>query len=159
LNSHSIFRLAALGAFALVTPPALQAQQTMTDSGYTTIHTVSEEITERADGGMLILSVVTGVVISDDKESPLHHLTSDCMFNTAVGPDGAVESSVGFCTQRDADGDMYGAWGHADAEGGEWRMIPGSGKFANASGGGTYYTQSQWDDGRSIIRWTGEWTM
>lgn len=159
MTHHQILSAAVLAGLVAFTPVSLAGQEIMTDAGYTTLHTVSEDVTQRADGGMLVRTVGTGVVISDDKESPLHHLASDCMFNTAIAPDGTVESSIGFCAQHDADGNMYGAWGHADADGGEWRMIPGSGAFANVGGGGAYWTQTQWEDGRAIIRWTAEWSM
>lgn len=150
--------IVAASAFFLAVGIQAQAQQTRTDAGHTLIVPVSSETISLDDGRSMVRVTSTGFVVADDPASPFHMVSATCTFTDMLAEDGSLISSNGYCSCMDSEGDAYGAWGRADAEGGNWSLIPGSGKFKNATGGGTYRTVMTWGDGKSAIRWDAKWS-
>ncbi len=127
--------------------------QSIKAAGYVTMVPVASETIDLADGGSVLRQTFAGVTIADDHDSIFHLTNQNCSFTTVLAADGTVAVSNGFCDAVDSDGDVFGAWGHADAQGGNWRIIPGTGKFSDIAGGGTYSTAVSWPGGRSATRW------
>lgn len=146
-------RSALLLVIAILLLPAGANAQAIQAAGHVAMTPVATETIDLANGGTVLRQTFAGVTIADDHNSMFHLTNQNCAFTTVLAADGTVTVSNGFCDAVDRDGDVFGAWGHADAQGGNWRIIPGTGKFGDIAGGGTYSTAVSWPDGRSAIRW------
>lgn len=77
-----------------------------------------------------------------------------CYGETQGSESGAGVPGAGYCTLVDDEGDAW--WVsyivHADGRPTDWSVIGGTGKFADATGGGTHRVVSERGDGQA---WTG----
>ncbi len=150
--------LAALLLGVVGAPADLSAQE-MSAAGYATYIQTGATSTPLDDGRARVDATIAGYVMTDDPTNPFHLVAQDCASTNLVAADGSVERSSGYCASRDADGDMFWIWFWNSAEGGEWGLINGTGKFEGITGGGTSEGVAADPDGRFAIRWTGAWTM
>jgi hypothetical protein len=125
-------------------------------SGYDVLVTQSAETEDLGGGHQLVVVRQSSVVITDDKNSMLNQTTGECHGSILMTPDGSVKGS-GHCGRQDADGDTYSLeWSLAPgAERGQWKLLAGTGKFANASGSG-WFQQTVADDPMSVSVWGGD---
>ena len=150
---RSALLISLLPLIGILLLPAGAHAQAIQASGHVAMMPVATETIDLANGGSILRQTFAGVTIADDHDSVFHLTNQNCAFTTVLAADGTVTVSNGFCDAIDSDRDVYSAWGHADAQGGNWRIIPGTGKFSDIAGGGTYSTAVSWPDGRSAIRW------
>lgn len=111
-----------------------------------------------ADGGSIARWASRGFVTSDDPDNPLNMVNFDCTGMNSTAADGTVTAS-GMCNGVDGDNDAYSLWWTGDGVGGDWGFFSGTGKFANAEGGGTHQQIHTWGDGKYVVRWEGTWTQ
>ena len=142
----------------LVLAPDANAQERPT-SGYAVYVPSHADDVTLADGHTLSNSIIRGVLIEDDPESPLHLVSQDCTGTDLLGSDGSPLRSVGSCTGIDADGDLYHVSYLNTTEQRPWRFTGGTGKFAGIEGGGTTEVVALGPDGRVTIRYEGTMTL
>jgi hypothetical protein len=142
----------------LFAPPGIQAQE-YSDSGYAAYFPVSQEVLELADGRVNVGTTNNGYILAEDTESPFHLVSQSCSGTNVIGADGNFQRSAGHCAGRDKDGDMYWLSFWNTADGGEWTLFGGTGKFEGISGGGTSQTIAQDAGGAFVIRWKGTWRL
>ncbi|WP_424940765.1 hypothetical protein [Aliiroseovarius sp. S253] len=88
--------------------------------------------------------------------SPLDGMTGECLGSMQIAL-GSGASGMGVCTWSDADGDTwFGPWNVTGmtperASVGTWYVAGGTGKFANATGGGTFTTATNPETGDSKL--------
>ena len=91
-------------------------------------------------------------------------MTGECMGGMLVTV-GAGATGVGTCIWKDADGDtFFGPWNASGmtperASVGTWFVSGGTGKFAKATGGGTFKTLSNPESGDSKLDVVGSISM
>ncbi len=151
--TRSVLLTSLLSLIAFLFLPVGAQAQAIQAAGHVAVVQVDTDTIDLANGGSILRQTFAGVTIADDHDSVFHLTNQNCQFITVLAADGTVTVSNGFCDAVDSDGDVFSAWGHADAQGGNWRIIPGTGKFSDIAGGGTYGTAASWPDGRSAIRW------
>lgn len=114
-----------------------------------------EEVQELPGGGYLSRLHYHGFNISENPNDPLHLAAMDCIGLELHRPDGTWTGS-GTCQHIDSDGDILWDWWQGDATGGTWGYTRGTGKFAGATGSGTWSTaETEFPDGRWIVPWEG----
>ena len=150
--------LLTLALALLVLAPATTAQE-MQVEGYGVYVPGDTDDIALADGGTLSSGRLRGVLIEEDMGSPLHLISQTCAATDVFGSDASHVQSVGGCTAVDADGDLYYVSFHNTPEGGMWRFIGGTGKFAGVEGGGTTENVAFGPDGRVTIRYEGTMTL
>tara|TARA_Y100000588_G_scaffold380466_1_gene464387 strand:- start:166 stop:639 length:474 start_codon:yes stop_codon:yes gene_type:complete len=108
------------------------------------------------DGRQLIRTSNSGINLADGG-GPFHLNTQDCR-GTIVMVDGGVRN-YGYCDSVDADGDVWWLSYTNDLDSGTFQILGGTGKFAGIEGGGTTRVLGNYDDGRLVLRWDGNWQM
>lgn len=108
------------------------------------------------DGGRVVEAASTGFSIMGDTSDPLHRSNMDCNGTTVSDADGTTVQGGGFCTLADKDHEAVWLWWAIDADGGTWGVFAGTGKYAGATGGGTWEIDEQWPDGKFENNWRGE---
>ena len=108
------------------------------------------------NGGSVVETVSSGFNIMGDTSDPLHMSNISCNGTTEYDADGDTVQSGGFCTTVDKDHDAYWLWYAMDADGGTWGVFAGTGKYEDATGGGTWEDGEQWPDGKFENNWRGE---
>lgn len=109
---------------------------------------LSTETVDLPDGRTLTRVRFSGYVLSDDATNPFRDTSQKCM-GTAIG-----DVMNGYCDAMDADGDMYWFSWHNGPDGNTWRLIGGTGKFADMSGGGTSVSHPAGVEGQFRDKWT-----
>ena len=137
--------------------PQLQAQQKLMGKGYVTYTPVSSETIELADGSMLMRNTNTGMIVGQSQKNPFDQSAQTCSGSYLVAADGSTRAA-GYCEGMDAAGDVWWIWWSGTAEGGNWGILGGTGKFKGLEGGGTYSPQPPYPDGKFINNWEGSWT-
>lgn len=90
-------------------------------------------------------------------EGPVESHAIDCHGAGFWDSDGAW--GEGICVHTVGDDTFMDHWKNLKGqEGGEFKWMNGTGKFAGISGGGTFKTQQQLS-GRLIVDWEGEMTL
>ena len=152
----------AIVAAALVAVPAA-AQQTFDAAGIGRGENASTVRPITDDRTVVIALTEYEPIEGLAAENPLAGLTGPCfgMFEIAGG---AVEGG-GYCTFDDPEGSRaIIRWTAEEAAspaemGGSWTLLGGSGKWAGASGGGSFALTTDTDTGRFTNEVSGEVTM
>lgn len=124
-------------------------------SGYNVNNVLLIENNELADGTTLTTIRLSSVHVSEDVSSPLHLAAGECAGALTTTPDGKTQGQ-GYCMRKDRDGDVYNEqWNLAPgAEKGSWKLVGGSGKYADISGSGWW--QVTMSEGKmAAVRWVG----
>lgn len=109
-------------------------------AGYNVNNMISLDTTELAKGDTLTTFRHSSVFVSADPASPYHMAAGECGGTLVTTSDGRTRGS-GNCTRSDKDGDVYHEeWSMAPSSEwkGTWRLVGGTGKYANASGSGIW---------------------
>jgi hypothetical protein len=108
-----------------------------------------------ANGATLTTLRLTSVHVSEDAASPFHLAAGECAGALTTTPDGKTQGQ-GHCMRKDRSGDVYNEqWNLAPgAEKGTWKLVGGSGRYANATGSGWW--QVVMSQGKmAAVRWVG----
>jgi hypothetical protein len=125
-------------------------------SGTNINNLVSWEPSEIGKGTTLAIMRITSVTVSDDQSAPYHLVSGECIGQFLTTPDGKTVAS-GSCARSDRDGDVLNEeWVATDGAGskGTWKLIGGTGKFANARGT-AQWEFSQLHGKTAAVRWVG----
>jgi hypothetical protein len=135
---------------------AAEAQERWSGDGNTLLAPVGSEEYQLPDGRMVRSLSFLGFSISEDKDSPFHLTSQDCKGTYVFEADGMTFTAAGYCVARDDEGNMWWLSWKGDAQGGDWGVTNGVGKFAGMAGGGTFTARDPMPDGKVTNSWHGE---
>lgn len=125
-------------------------------AGYNVNNMISIDTTEMSKGNTLTTFRHSSVFVSENPKSSYHMAAGECGGTLVTTSDGKSRGA-GNCTRVDKDGDAYHEeWSMEPSTEwiGTWRLLGGTGKYANASGTGTW--QVVLSHGKmGAVRWTG----
>ena len=111
------------------------------------------ETTDLGNGMVYETTTSNQVCITTDPSPPLNRASGDCSGGCVSSGEGEP-SCLGSCTWADADGDLaFFTWTGQIA--GTWKMQGGTGKWATASGGGTWSVTGAYAGGMGENSWKG----
>jgi hypothetical protein len=93
-------------------------------------------------------------VSTEDATYPVTGSSMDCRWSCKIAASGSEGACVTLCAGVDKDGDLFSFRALAFG-GGKYEVGPGTGKYANATGGGTFETVPTDDPGLAYVRWRG----
>ena len=144
-----------LFAAVLLAPAA--AAQTALEATLIQMPATAPQTTAHASGATLVRGATTGMVLAEG--APFHLSTSDCSYQLALGADGMPQSDAAIvCQFIDGDGDVFVSRSLQSAANPDqltWVVLPGSGKYAEATGSGTGTRMARTADARDVWRVTG----
>lgn len=103
---------------------------------------------------MVVTVANRGTVRLNDKSNPMHDATGQCAGSVLV--DKGQPTGSGYCTYTDPSGDIsIVTWStksinEKGGNAGTWQLVGGTGKYAKASGSGTYSSEPSADRTTSI---------
>ena len=107
-----------------------------------------------SDGGMYLTGGSKVYVSTEDPTYPITGRSMDCRWSCKIAASGSEGLCVTLCAGVDKDGDLFNF--HAQGFGaGKYEVTPGTGKYANATGGGTFESVSTDDPSLAYTRWRG----
>jgi hypothetical protein len=93
-------------------------------------------------------------VLTEDATYPITGCSMDCRWVCKIAASGSDGACITQCAGVDKDGDLFSFRALAFGAG-RYEVGPGTGKYANATGGGTFETGATDDPGLAYIRWRG----
>jgi hypothetical protein len=133
--------------------PAL-AQSWKINSGRNIGALLPTESRKLADGGTYLTGGSRQLVETEDPTYPITGQSMDCRWMCRIHANGKDGSCITLCAGVDKDGDLFSFRALAFG-GGSYEVGPGTGKFAKATGGGTFETLTTDDPALSYVRWKG----
>lgn len=144
-----------LGLFAVVaatvTAPAL-AQSWSIKRGYNVGTLLPTESRTLPDGGTYLTGGARYLVDTEDPTYPITGQSMDCRWMCKVPVDGKDATCLTVCAGVDKDGDLFSFRGFGDNT---YEAGPGTGKYRNATGGGTFEMLQPDDPALTAIRFQG----
>ena len=99
-------------------------------------------------------------VVTDDPKNPINLGSQDCFATYVFTKEGQPLSGKGFCDGITAGGDLWWIALELQPDGTtRWTNLGGIGKLAKLTGSGTTRTLAQFDDGKTIARFEGTYSM
>lgn len=121
------------------------------------ILTNAEPVETQLANGKTYVSVSNHHVMQTDKDHPLNRAAGDCSGACIVDEMGN-QTCMGSCSIADAEGDMaFFSWSGFNE--GTWKLLGGSGKYAEAEGSGTWNSAATYVGNMAGNDWEGEITM
>jgi hypothetical protein len=106
------------------------------------------------DGASYLTGGARYVVETEDPSYPVTGQSMDCRWICKVPANGKDVACITFCGGIDKDGDLFSFRAPAGGPN-SYEVGPGTGKYAKATGGGTFETLAPADPALTIIRWRG----
>lgn len=124
--------------------------------GHNINNMLSWEPNELVKGDSLTTFKHTSIFVSEDPSSPMHLAAGECGGTLLSASDGIMQGG-GNCSRKDKDGDVYHEqWTFPASKEfkGTWKLVGGTGKYANATGSGTW--EVVMSQGKmAAVRWVG----
>jgi hypothetical protein len=133
--------------------PAL-AQSWKINSGRNIGAFLPAESRELADGSTYTTGGSKQVVLTEDPTYPVTGQSMDCRWICKIAADGKDGACITLCGGVDKDGDLF-SFRSLSFGGGSYEVGPGTGKYANATGGGSFEPVTTSDPTLSYVRWKG----
>jgi hypothetical protein len=133
--------------------PAL-AQSWKINNGRNTGALLPTESRKLPDGGTYVTGGSRLLVETEDPTYPITGQSMDCRWMCKIPATGKDGSCFTLCAGVDKDGDLFSFRALAFGAG-SYEVGPGTGKFAKATGGGTFETLFPDDPALSHMRWKG----
>jgi len=144
----------ACSAMALMCSTAVCAQSWSIKDGRNIGMLLPTDSRKLPDGGTYLTGGSRVHVSTEDPSYPVTGCSMDCRWTCKIAASGSEGACVTLCAGVDKDGDLFSFRALAFG-GGKYEVGPGTGKYANATGGGTFETVSTDDPGLTYIRWRG----
>ncbi len=141
--------LFALGT--IVATPVF-AQSWKITRGYNVGTLLPTETRNLAGGGTYLTGGARYLVDTEDPTYPITAQSMDCRWFCKVSADGNETACLTTCAGIDKDGDLFTFRGFG---GDTYEVGPGTGKYRNATGGGTFEMLQPDDPALSAIRFKG----
>jgi hypothetical protein len=107
-----------------------------------------------ADGSMYLTGGSKQLVETEDATYPVTGQSMDCRWMCKIPANGKDGTCITLCSGVDKDGDLFSFRAVAFGAG-KYEVGPGTGKYANSTGGGTFETIQAVDPVLSETRWKG----
>jgi hypothetical protein len=130
------------------------AQSWQINSGRNVGALLPSETRKLDDGSTYMTAGAKVLVETEDPTYPITGRTMDCRWIARIPASGSDASCITWCGGMDKDGDLFSFTSQACGSG-SYAVGPGTGKFAGASGGGTFETIPTADPALSHVRWKG----
>ena len=139
---------------AFVCSTTVHAQSWNIKDGRNTGMVLPSETRKLPDGGTYLTGGSRLHVATEDSTYPVTGCSMDCRWSCKIAASGSEGACVTLCAGVDKDGDLFSFRAMAFGAG-KYEVGPGTGKYANASGGGTFETVPTDDSGLAYVRWRG----
>jgi len=106
------------------------------------------------DGGTLLTGGSKVHVLTEDPSYPVTGCSMECRWACKIAASGAEGNCVTHCAGVDKDGDLF-SFRSMGFGAGKYEVGPGTGKYANATGGGTFEPLPTDDPALTAVRWRG----
>ncbi len=146
--------VAAGWALALACSPVAYAQSWNIKDGRNTGMVLQSESRKLPDGGTYLTGGSKVHVSTEDATYPISGCSMDCRWTCKIAASGSEGACVTLCAGVDKDGDLFSFRALAFGAG-KFEFGPGTGKYANASGGGTFESVPTDDPALAYVRWRG----
>lgn len=133
--------------------PAL-AQSWKINSGRNVGTLLPTESHKLADGSTYLIGGSKQLVVTEDATYPITGQTMDCRWICRIPANGKDGSCITLCGGVDKDGDLFSFRALAFGAG-SYEVGPGTGKYAKATGGGTFETVPTADPAIAHVQWKG----
>ncbi len=150
-NALALALMLALGVGS-VTPVIAQSWKINNGRNYGAF--LPSESRQLSDGSTYVTGGARYLVETEDPTYPITGQSMDCRWMCKVKADGKDGSCITLCGGVDKDGDLFSFRALAFG-GGSYEVGPGTGKYARASGGGTFETLPADDPALTLTRWKG----
>jgi hypothetical protein len=144
---------ALLALCAASIAPAL-AQSWKINSGRNVGALLPTESRKLADGSTYLTGGSRVLVETEDPTYPVTGQAMDCRWICRIPANGKDGNCITLCGGVDKDGDLFSFRALAFG-GGSYEVGPGTGKYAKASGGGTFESLPSDDPALTQMRWKG----
>ncbi len=122
-------------------------------SGLNVVVAKPTETTELGGGVVYATTANSQVCVTTDPSHPLNRASGDCS-GACVSQGDGDPACMGSCTWVDSEGDIaFFTWTGQNE--GTWKMQGGTGKWARASGGGTWMASAIYAGGMGANSWKG----
>jgi hypothetical protein len=138
------------GLVVLCSSPAL-AQSWEIRSGRNVGTLLPSESRKLPDGSTYLTGGSKQLVETEDPTYPVTGQSMDCRWVCRIPTNGKDGSCITLCAGVDKDGDLFSFRALAFGAG-KYEVGPGTGKYANATGGGTFETMQTDDAALSYVR-------
>jgi len=153
-ETKSIFAFAVLIALGVVCSSSALAQSWSIKSGRNIGTLLPSESRKLPDGSTYLTGGSKQLVETEDPSYPVTGQSMDCRWMCRIPANGKDGSCITLCAGVDKDGDLFSFRALAFGAG-KYEVGPGTGKYANATGGGTFETVQTDDPALSYVRWKG----
>jgi hypothetical protein len=139
---------------ALTCSGAASAQSWSIKDGRNTGMLLPTESRKLSDGSTYLTGGSRVHVATEDPTYPITGCSMDCRWSCKIAASGSEGACVSQCAGVDKDGDLFSFRALAFGAG-KYEVGPGTGKYANAAGGGTFEPVPTDDPGLTYTRWRG----
>lgn len=157
-NTSRLFAVATVLGLTVVCSSSALAQSWSIKSGRNVGTLLPSESRKLPDGSTYVTGGSKQLVETEDLTYPVTGQSMDCRWMCRVAADGKAGNCITLCAGVDKDGDLFSFRALAFGAG-KYEVGPGTGKYANASGGGTFETVPTDDPALSYVRWKGTLTL
>jgi hypothetical protein len=133
--------------------PAL-AQSWKINSGRNVGTLLPAESHKLADGSTYLIGGSKQLVVTEDATYPITGQSMDCRWICRIPANGKDGACITLCGGVDKDGDLFSFRALAFGAG-SYEVGPGTGKYAKATGGGTFETVPTADPAIAHTQWKG----
>ena len=152
-GSRSILAFAAVLGLALVWSSSAFAQSWSIKSGRNIGTYTPADSRKLPDGSTYVTGGSKQLVETEDPTYPVTGQSMDCRWMCRIPPDGKG-ACITLCAGVDKDGDLFSFRALAFGAG-KYEVRPGTGKYANATGGETFEIVQTDDPAIAYARWKG----
>lgn len=152
--SRGIWTAFVLAGICALTGVDGWAQSWSIKDGRNTGMLVQGESRKLPDGGTYLTGGSRVHVATEDPSYPITGCSMDCHWVCKVSAGGSGGNCVSLCAGVDKDGDLFSFRALAFGAG-KYEFGGGTGKYANASGEGSFETMPTDDPGLAYMRWRG----
>jgi hypothetical protein len=153
-KGKSVLAFAVLIGLGVASASPAFAQSWKINSGRNIGTLVPAESHKLADGSTYLIGGSKQLVVTEDATYPITGQTMDCRWICRIPANGKEGSCITLCGGVDKDGDLFSFRALAFGAG-SYEVGPGTGKYAKATGGGTFETVPTADPAVAYVQWKG----
>jgi hypothetical protein len=153
-NTKSAILFCLALAFGATSVSSAFAQSWKINSGRNIGSLLPTENHKLADGTTYLTGGSKQVVLTEDPTYPVTGQSMDCRWICKIPANGKDGACITLCGGVDKDGDLF-SFRSLSFGAGNYEVGPGTGKYAKASGGGSFETVTTSDPTLSYVQWRG----
>ncbi|MEQ1880555.1 MAG: hypothetical protein ABL878_06225 [Burkholderiales bacterium] len=153
-NTKSAILFCLALAFGATSVSSAFAQSWKINSGRNIGSLLPTESHKLADGSTYLTGGSRQVVLTEDPTYPVTGQSMDCRWICRIPANGKDGACITLCGGVDKDGDLF-SFRSLSFGAGNYEVGPGTGKYAKASGGGSFEPVTTADPNLSYVQWRG----